>query len=167
VVDSLQNPLLVSNGVSRDILKAIEILVDMNESREIGVTTDGERKSAWPALGSGWDELLEDCAKGNQDALAALYDQSSRLIYGVALRILAKHEDAEEVAMDVFIQVWRTAAKFDRSRSSAISWLVLLARSRAIDRIRVRAGRQRLEEPMEDDSIEAAGGTDPEEAVVS
>ena len=136
----------------------------MNEPRESGASTDVERNSALPAHGSGWDELVHQCAKGDQDALAALYDKASRLIYGVALRILARPEDAEEVAMDVFIQVWRTAARFDQSRCSAVSWLVLLTRSRAIDRIRSRAVRQRHEEPIEDDWTPAASGADPEES---
>jgi len=61
-----------------------------------------------------------------------LYDESSRLVYTMALRILQNEADASEVVLDVYRQVWESAARFDVERWSAGSWLVMLTRSRAV-----------------------------------
>jgi len=89
-------------------------------------------------------------AAGDQGALASLYDATSRLIYGMALRILSNPADAEEVTLDIYTQVWRGAASFDERRGSVVAWLMAMARSRAIDRLRSRALRSRREEPLAD-----------------
>jgi len=79
---------------------------------------------------------------GDEGALAALYDHSAALVYGVALRILGNREDAEEVTLDVYRQIWRDSWRFDPGRGTVAAWLVTLARSRALDysRRRPRAG---------------------------
>lgn len=89
-------------------------------------------------------------ASGDQGALAALYDATNHLIYGMALRILRNPADAEEVTLDIYTQVWRSAANFDDRRGSAIAWLASIARSRAIDRLRSSANRGRREEELTD-----------------
>ena len=94
----------------------------------------------------GW---IEASAAGDQAAFAALYDATSGVVFGVALRILADRSEAEEVATDVFLQVWRDAARFDASRGSPISWLLLLTRSRAIDRLRSRKTARTAERSLE------------------
>ncbi len=81
-------------------------------------------------------------AAADQSALAALYDATNRLIYGMALRILGNPADAEEVTLDIYTQVWRSAANYDERRGSATAWLVTMARSRSIDRLRSGAGRR-------------------------
>ena len=96
--------------------------------------------------GSRWEELVRRCAQADQGALAELYDQSSQLVYGVALRVLSNQADAEEVTIDVYNQVWRTAAGFEQTRGSVTAWLVMLARSRAIDRVRARSTRDKRED---------------------
>jgi RNA polymerase sigma-70 factor (ECF subfamily) len=78
--------------------------------------------------------------------------------------MLSNPADAEEVTVDVYNQVWRTAASFKNSRGSVTSWLVVLARSRAIDHIRSRTARERREEPIVDQAILPSGGDNPEEA---
>jgi len=90
---------------------------------------------------SAWGEYVRRCALRDENALAALYDQSSQLVYTIALRILRDEADASEVVVDVYKQVWDTAARFDEQRGSAASWIVILARSRAMDRRRYRATR--------------------------
>lgn len=97
-----------------------------------------------------WSQYIERASRGDESALASLYDESKSLVYGLALRVVGEPADAEEVTLDVFTQVWRTASAFDGSRGNAVSWLVLMTRSRAIDRVRSRTARSRLEEPMED-----------------
>lgn len=97
-----------------------------------------------------WRGCVARMATGDQAGLADLYDASSRLVYSVVLRIVRRAEDAEEVTLDVFTQVWKSAASYDASRGSVAAWLVMLARSRAIDRIRSLTPREQNERPMPD-----------------
>jgi len=90
-----------------------------------------------------WGDYMKRIAARDQAALALLYDESSAVVYGLALRMLRDQADAEEVTLDVYTQVWKQAARFEDARGSVPAWLVMLARSRAIDRIRAR--RRRLE----------------------
>jgi RNA polymerase sigma-70 factor (ECF subfamily) len=76
-------------------------------------------------------------------ALAALYEQHAPLVHGLALRMLMDAAAAEEVTQDVFLYVWQQAARFDATRGSLAAWLVTLARSRSIDRLRARASQAR------------------------
>jgi len=86
--------------------------------------------------GSSWQELLKHIANGDESALSELYDQTKNLVYGIILRIVSMPAVAEEVAMDVYFQVWRQASRYEQSRGTAFTWLMLLARSRALDRLR-------------------------------
>ena len=95
-----------------------------------------------------WSEYIQRAGRGDESALGDLYDESKSLVYGIALRILGHTADAEEVTLDVFTQVWRSAADFDQSRGTPVSWLALMTRSRAIDRVRSRTARARVEEPL-------------------
>ena len=81
-------------------------------------------------------------AAGDQLAMTSLYDTSSRVLYGLLLRILNEHGLAEEVLLDVYMQVWRQARSYDEMRGSPMAWMLTIARSRAIDRL--RSGRQEL-----------------------
>jgi len=92
---------------------------------------------------------IERSAAGDQGAFAALYDATSAVVFGLALRILSDRSEAEEVATDVFLQVWRDAARYDPARGSAIAWLLLLTRSRAIDRLRSRKTARQAERSLE------------------
>jgi RNA polymerase sigma-70 factor (ECF subfamily) len=81
-------------------------------------------------------------AAGDQLAMTSLYDTSSRVLYGLLLRILNEHALAEEVLLDVYVQVWRKAGSYDEGRGSPMAWMLTIARSRALDRL--RSGRQEL-----------------------
>ena len=109
-----------------------------------------------------WNSYVRRAAAGDQQAFATLYDETSNLVYSVALRILGNEADAEEVALDVYAQVWRTAAKFTNERGSVNAWLIMLARSRAIDRFRSRK-RSRAEESVDALMQLAGGGPNPEQ----
>src|SRR3989440_9637606 len=91
-------------------------------------------------------DLIRGVADADQQALASLYDATSRTVYGLLLRILADASTAEEVLLDVYAQVWRQAASYSAERGSPLAWLTTIARSRAIDRLRRgRLQRQRTE----------------------
>lgn len=83
-------------------------------------------------------ELLEAIAAGDPEALAELYDRFSSNLLALAMRVLHDPADAEEVVQEVFLQAWNRADRYEPSRSSVSTWMVLITRSRAIDRLRNR-----------------------------
>jgi len=83
-------------------------------------------------------DLVARIAERDEAALAALYDRFAPALLAICGRILGNPGDAEDVVQEVFLQVWRQAARYDPSRSSVSGWLSLIARSRAIDRLRNR-----------------------------
>lgn len=87
--------------------------------------------------------LVGRMAQGDSEALAELYTRFSGMLFGLATKILGDPADAEEVLQEVFLQAWRQAARYQAGRSSVSTWLVLLARSRSIDRIRSRTVKQK------------------------
>jgi RNA polymerase sigma-70 factor (ECF subfamily) len=75
-------------------------------------------------------------AAGDVAALRALYDEQAPRAMAIALRILRSVEEAEDVVQETFLEVWRRSAQFDDGRGGALAWIVTIARSRAIDRLR-------------------------------
>jgi RNA polymerase sigma-70 factor, ECF subfamily len=96
---------------------------------------------------SSWEEYVREIQRRNADALSRLYDASSPMLYRLVYRILRNDADAEEVLLDTFEQVWRTADTFNPVRGGVRPWLILLTRSRALDRLRSMAGRRLREHP--------------------
>jgi RNA polymerase sigma-70 factor (ECF subfamily) len=86
-------------------------------------------------------DLLARMAAGDENAFGQVYDQSSSLLFTLALRILGDREDASELLQDVYQEVWRKVVRYDAGRGSPMAWLITLTRSRAIDRLRARASR--------------------------
>lgn len=90
------------------------------------------------------DELVSRVAGGDQAAFSDLYDGMAPRLLGLIKRILVDHAQSEEVAQEVFLEIWQTATRYDRSKGTALSWMFTMARRRAIDRVRAsQAGRDR------------------------
>lgn len=107
---------------------------------------------------------LVQVAAGDRAALADVYRRTSAKLFGICLRILAERSEAEEVLQEVYLTVWQKAGGFDPGRASAMTWLIVLARNKAIDRLRSRDGARGAHAPAElaealEDPAEGALGT--------
>lgn len=83
-------------------------------------------------------DLLRRMAAGDESALGTLYDRWAPLVHSVVLRVVGDPDDAEELVEETFWQAWRQAGRYDASRGAISGWLVVMARSRALDRVRLR-----------------------------
>ncbi|MEP6732409.1 MAG: sigma-70 family RNA polymerase sigma factor [bacterium] len=113
-------------------------IVDIN-SRSGRVTTDDVT-------------LLRRMAEGDEQALGAFYDRWNPLVHAVVVRILRQRDDVDDVVEEAFWQAWRQSARYEPSRGSVQTWLLTIARSRALDR--ARGNQRRREEPLENESGE-------------
>lgn len=93
--------------------------------------------------------LLRLVSSGDRRALAELYSRTSAKLFGICVRLLGSEAEAEEVLQDIYLTVWKKADRFDPVKASPITWLAVLARHKAIDRLRLRR--------LGTDPIEAAG----------
>ena len=86
--------------------------------------------------GGDLDGLLTLAAQGDQAAFEAVYDRVAAPVFGLIRRVLRDSAQAEEVAQETLLEVWRTAARFDPARGSAVTWVMTIAHRRAVDRVR-------------------------------
>jgi RNA polymerase sigma-70 factor (ECF subfamily) len=91
-------------------------------------------------------QLLARVRRGDEQAMAALYDRYSKVVYSVALRVLRDAAAAEDILQEIFMQVWRNPDSFIATRGSLGGWLAVVARNRSIDNLR----RKRPTEQVED-----------------
>lgn len=82
------------------------------------------------------EDLLRLTALGREDAFEELYDAFAARVFGLARRVVRDPSQAEEVAQEVFLEIWRRASRYDRSKGSATSWIMTLTHARAVDRVR-------------------------------
>ncbi len=81
-------------------------------------------------------ELAARVARGETPAFEQLYDRHAGAVYGMVRQVLRDPTQSEDVAQEVWVEAWRTAARFDPDRGSYRAWIVVMARRRAIDRVR-------------------------------
>ena len=92
------------------------------------------------------EDLMRAVALGDEASFALLYDRTAPVVFGIVRRIVRSPEHAEEVTQEVYLEVWRKSQNWDPSRGSVLTWIMLIARARATDRVRCeQAARDRQE----------------------
>jgi RNA polymerase sigma factor (sigma-70 family) len=104
------------------------------------------------------EALLDAVARSDESALAELYDRFGGAAYGLALRVLRDSALAEDAVQDAFLQVWRSAKRFERDRAQASTWVLTFVHRRAVDL--VRREQRRRTEPEEAAPVPAGPGAD-------
>jgi RNA polymerase sigma-70 factor, ECF subfamily len=110
------------------------------------------------------EALLAQVAMGNRVAFDTLYRGTANRLFGICLRVLTQRSEAEDALQDVYTAVWRKAAQFDPAKASAGAWLAMIARNKAIDRLRsLPAARARASLELAE-NVEDPGASPPQQA---
>ncbi len=107
--------------------------------------------------------LMIRVAEGDQSAFTALYETTSKTVFGLVYKIIQDRATAEEVLLDVYTQAWRQAKNYDRNRGTPLAWLMTIGRSRAIDRLRSGRLEQANKDPLENAGQITSQTLSPEE----
>lgn len=100
--------------------------------------------------------LLRRVAAGDEASFAELYDLIAPAVYGTVKRVVRNPAQVDEVTQEVFVDVWRTAARFDPAQGAALTWVMTIAHRRAVDRVRAEESQQRRVERLQ--AVAADGG---------
>jgi len=129
--------------------------------RTSGADDPSEGRS--PSSPADLGELLRSCGRGDQTAFARLYDATSSRVYGLAVRVVRDPAQAEEVAQEAFLEIWRTSGRFDSAKGSPLGWMLTIAHRKAVDRVRSAEASTRRDttyhqqnQPVEHDSTAEA-----------
>jgi RNA polymerase sigma-70 factor, ECF subfamily len=115
-----------------------------------------------------WVRLVQSIAAGDQQALRALYERTNRIVFTLVMRICGNREMAEELTLDVFHDVWRRSGRYDPKAGSVVGWIMMQARSRAIDRLRFERRKKRIDpHPAPDRDDEQVDATGPANVVAA
>ena len=123
-------------------------------------------RSVEPLAPPTYEDLIRLVALGDEAAFEALYDALAPRVFGLVRRIVRDPAQSQEVAQEIFVDVWQQAARFDADRGRAVSWILVIAHRRAVDRVRasqassdrdLRQGIKEFQESYDDveDSVEA------------
>ncbi len=110
---------------------AVVIRSRRRATMKVMVVADSDRGAADPAVSA-----IERAATGDQAAFAEFYDAVSPVVFGTTLKVLRNQAMAEEVTQEVFLELWKQAPRFERSKGSPRAWAATIAHRRAIDRVR-------------------------------
>lgn len=99
----------------------------------VTMTREPERVEQAPAS---LEDLLTAVATGDRAAFAELYDRTAPRVLGLIKRLLIDHSQSEEVAQEVFLEIWQTAVRYQPSKGAAVTWMLTMAHRRAVDRVR-------------------------------
>lgn len=99
----------------------------------VTMTREPERVEQAPAS---LEDLLTAVATGDRAAFAELYDRAAPRVLGLIKRLLIDHSQSEEVAQEVFLEIWQTAVRYQPSKGAAVTWMLTMAHRRAVDRVR-------------------------------
>lgn len=135
----------------------------MDHIRPVGAGAPSPEDGA-PGAGPDLAELLRRSARGDEQAFARLYDATASRVHGLALRVVRDPAQAEEVTQESFLEIWRTASRFDPDRGSPLAWLLMITHRKAVDRVRSAQAATRRDttyheqnQPVEhDETAEAA-----------
>jgi len=100
--------------------------------------------------------LLTRVGRGDQAAFEAVYDRVAPPVYGLIRRVLRDAAQSEEVSQETLLEVWRTAARFDPARGSAVTWVMTIAHRRAVDRVRSETAAAQRENRVAAEAVPAA-----------
>ena len=114
----------------------------MDPTRPLAGVPSSEGASAAPDPAA----LLKQASRGDQGAFAQLYDVTASRVHGLALRVVRDPAQAEEVTQEAFLEVWRTASRFDPDRGSPLSWILTITHRKAVDRVRSAEAASRRDE---------------------
>lgn len=110
--------------------------------------------------------LVREMTAGKSSALGEFYDKWSARVFSVAVAIVGEAADAEEVVEETFLQAWNQASRYESSKGRVASWILNIARSRALDRL--KSVKRRREDPIESDDVAIASGTpDPVQQLIT
>lgn len=104
---------------------------------------------------------------GDREAVAELYDRHAARVLGLAYRIVRNSSDAEDVVQEVFSQAWRTAPNYEASRGTVAGWLLMMARTRAIDRVRARQARRDAGVEPDPETIPSTAAPVPDQIIAN
>jgi RNA polymerase sigma-70 factor (ECF subfamily) len=111
------------------------------------------------------EDLMRHVAQGDESAIAELYDRFGALVYRMAYQMMPTGADTEDAVQEVFIRLWRSAAKYDPARASLSTWVVLLTRRRLVDRLRRTRVRVKAEAWVEEQGAPIGAPAAPGEAM--
>lgn len=101
-------------------------------------------KTAGPTAPPTHEDLIRRVAQGDEEAFGELYDAVAPTVFGLVRRVLRDQAQSEEVMQEIFLEIWQNAVRFDADRGKAVSWILVIAHRRAVDRVRAaEASRSR------------------------
>jgi RNA polymerase sigma-70 factor (ECF subfamily) len=101
-------------------------------------------KTAGPTAPPTHEDLISRVAQGDEEAFGELYDAVAPTVFGLVRRVLRDQAQSEEVMQEIFLEIWQNAVRFDADRGKAVSWILVIAHRRAVDRVRAaEASRSR------------------------